>query len=214
MISIQRLPEPQILIERKEIWKGNFIASGKKRPDSNKYGHNSIRQQLMSMSFTKCFYCESKLKGKRKEIDHHIEVSIDKTLSFEWANLYLACDNCNGKIPHTTIPIQDTLDPCRDSEENIEDNLTFNDEFIQPKNNSELGLRTIKKYRLDTELLDNRRLKQLKIFFKVLLEIKDQQRLEKRDALNQDELTALNSFKRVDNSFSRMFAVILENYNI
>jgi uncharacterized protein (TIGR02646 family) len=214
MRSLERLPEPQILTEKKEIWKENLIASGKKRPDSSKYGHNSVRIQLNSMSYHKCFYCESKLKDKRKEIDHHIEVSVDKTLSFEWTNLYLSCDNCNGKIPHSSIPIEDTLDPCRNTEEEIKEHLTFNDEFIQPKNNSELGLLTIKKYRLDTELLDNRRLKHLKKLFKVLLEIRDKQRLEVRNQLNQDELNIINSFKRIDNSFSVMFEVILENYDI
>lgn len=214
MRSLERLPEPQILTDRKEIWRDNFIASGKKRPDSNKYGHTSIRIQLNSISYHKCFYCESKLKGKRKEVDHHIEVSIDKTLSFEWTNLYLSCDNCNGKIPHSSIPIEDALDPCRNTEEELKEHLTFNDEFIQPRNNSELGLCTIKKYRLDTELLDNRRLKQLKKFLIVLLEIRDNQRLENRNELNEDELNIITSFKRIDNSFSLMFEVVLESYGI
>lgn len=212
MRSLERLPEPQILTDRKENWRDSFIASGNKRPDSNKYGHNSIRIQLNSMSYHKCFYCESKLKGKRKEVDHHVEVSIDKTLSFEWTNLYLSCDNCNGKLPHSSIRIEDALDPCRNTEVEIKEHLTFNDEFIQPRNNSDLGLRTIKKYRLDTELIDNRRLKQLKKFLKVLLEIRDKQRSENRNELNPEELNIINSFKRIDNSFSLMFEVILENY--
>ncbi|MFC2110682.1 HNH endonuclease [Bacteroidota bacterium] len=214
MRGLERLPEPQILTDRKEIWRDNFVASGKKRPDSNKYGHTTIRTQLNSISYHKCFYCESKLKGKRKEIDHHIEVSVDKTLSFEWSNLYLSCDNCNGKITHSTISIQDALDPCRNTDLEIKEHITFDDEFIQPKNNSELGLSTIKKYRLDTELLDNRRLKQLKIFLKVLVTIRDQQRIENRDELSQAEIETLNSFKRMDNSYSRMFEVILENYEL
>ena len=165
MRGIERLPEPQILIEKKATWINNFIASGNKRPDSSKYAHNTIKIQLNSMSFNKCFYCETKLKGLSKEVDHHIEVSVNKNLSYEWANLYLSCDNCNNKIPHSHIPIDEALNPCIDSDERIKEHLTFTKEIIEPKDNSDLGLKTIQKYRLDTELLDNRRLKQINLFY-------------------------------------------------
>jgi hypothetical protein len=36
MRTIQRLPEPQILMDRKKQWLDTFLASGKPRPDSNK----------------------------------------------------------------------------------------------------------------------------------------------------------------------------------
>ncbi len=71
------------------------------------------------MSFGKCFYCETKLKGKRKEVDHHIEVTVDDTLSFEWYNLYLSYDNCNNKTPHSIISVYDALNPCSNSDEEI-----------------------------------------------------------------------------------------------
>lgn len=214
MRGLIRLPEPQIITERRENWTNNFIASGNKRPDSSKYGNPNIRTQLDSMSYHKCFYCETKLKGKRKEVDHHIEVSVDKTLAFEWGNLYLSCTNCNNKIPHSAIPINEALNPCVDSDERIKDHLTFDDEVIQPKDNSELGLKTIQKYRLDSDLLDNLRLKQLKNFHKALIEIRDIQQSENRSDLTVEELNILQSFKRVDNSFSLMFEVILDSYEL
>ncbi|WP_158850458.1 HNH endonuclease [Algibacter sp. L1A34] len=214
MRGISRLPEPQILIDRKITWRDNYIASGKKRPDSSKYAHNTVKTQLESMSFHKCFYCETKLKGKRKEVDHHIEVSVDKTLSYEWDNLYLSCDNCNGKIPHSTISIQDALDPCRHTDVTIKEHLTYENEFIQPRNNSVLGLRTIKKYRLDRELLDNRRLKQLNNFLQLFIEIRNAQQIEARNHLTEAELNAIYSFKRIDNSFSLMFELIIEHYGL
>ena len=98
MRGLIRLPKPQILIDKEDKWKNDFIASGKARPDSSKYGHDKIRIELASMSFHKCFYCESKLKLEPKEVDHHIEVSIKKELAFTWTNLYLSCDNCNNKL--------------------------------------------------------------------------------------------------------------------
>ncbi|MEY4937574.1 MAG: hypothetical protein RIS64_3933 [Bacteroidota bacterium] len=78
MRALTRLPEPQILVARKKQWLDAFLVSGKPRPDSNKYAHESIRMDLNSMSSYKCFYCETKLKGASKEVDHHVEVSVDK----------------------------------------------------------------------------------------------------------------------------------------
>ena len=214
MRGLQRLPEPQILIDRKATWLANFLASGKKRPDSSKYAHNSVKIQLNSMSHCKCFYCETKLKGKRKEVDHHIEVSVDNNLSFEWTNLFLSCDNCNNKLPHSTISINDALNPCTNKDIEIKEHITFDDEIIEPKNNSELGLRTIKKYRLDNELLDTRRLKSLKMFYKLMYEIKNNQVLENRNTLTAEELNAIYKFKMPNNSYSLMFDVLIEKYNL
>ncbi|KGK29177.1 MULTISPECIES: HNH endonuclease [unclassified Cellulophaga] len=214
MRGLQRLPEPQILIDRKVTWLSNFLASGKKRPDSSKYAHNSIKIQLNSISHNKCFYCETKLKGKRKEVDHHIEVSVDKSFSFQWTNLFLSCDNCNNKIPHSTISINDALNPCANTDIEIKEHITFNDEIIEPRNNSQLGLSTIKKYRLDNELLDTRRLKSLKMFYKLIYEIKNNQVIENRNTLTTEELNAIHKFKMPNNSFSLMFDVLIEKYNL
>lgn len=212
MRAISRLSEPQILVDKKVLWLQKFVTSGNKRPQSSQYAHNSIRTQLESMSSNKCFYCETKLKGARKEVDHQVEVSINKNLAFEWDNLYLSCDNCNNKLPHSDIAIQDALDPCRNSDDMIREHLTFNSELIQPNNNSILGLSTIKKYRLDRELLDHRRLKQLCNFQKILIEIRNIQQEEGRAYLTNDEINVIHSFKRIDNSFSLMFEIIIDEY--
>lgn len=212
MRGLTRLPEPRILTSRKIIWTTSFIASGKDRPDSSKYAHSEIKTQLYSMSHTKCFYCETKLKGKTKEVDHHIEVSVDKNLSYEWTNLYLSCDSCNNKIPHSVIPVTDVLDPISNSDIEIRAHLTFEDELIEPLNNSALGLLTIKKYRLDSEVLDTRRLKSLKNFYKIIFQISKNQVAEKRTTLTQNEINAIHKFDRIDNSFSLMFKVIIDKY--
>jgi uncharacterized protein (TIGR02646 family) len=214
MRGLTRLPEPQILTTRKNQWTTSFLASGKKRPDSSKYAHSEIKIQLNSMSHTKCFYCETKLKGKNKEVDHHIEVSVNKNLAFEWSNLYLSCDSCNNKIPHSTIPVNSVLDPLINTDLEIQEHLTFNDEFIEPKNNSTIGLSTIKKFRLDSEVLDTRRLKSLKNFLKVIYEIRENQNKEGRNILNQTEINSIHRFKRIDNSYSLMYEVIIEKYNL
>lgn len=135
-------------------------------------------------------------------------------MAFEWNNLYLSCDSCNNKIPHSNIPIGNALDPCINTDLEIQENLTFKDELIEPKNNSPLGLRTIQKYRLDSEVLDTRRLKSIKTFLKLLVEIKTNQVQEARNNLTAHETNAIQRFKNIDNSFSLMFTVFIDKYGL
>jgi len=46
MRKIKRLPEPQILIDKKQEWLDKLLASGEKRPDSSKYAHIQVKIQL------------------------------------------------------------------------------------------------------------------------------------------------------------------------
>ena len=183
------------------------MASGKGRPDSNKYAHKDIRRDLNSMSHYKCFYCETKLKDAPKEVDHHVEVSVDKNQAFEWTNLYLCCDHCNKKIAHNAIAVHHALSPCQHTDAEIQAHLTFEEELIMPHRNSELGLLTIQKYRLDSELLDHKRLKYINLFKNLLIQI-----LRENRTITQEERDAMESFKRKDNPYSLMFKVLLEKY--
>ena len=210
MRGLTRLPEPQILIDKGSTWTNDFINSTKPRPDSSKYGHDKIRNQLISMSSCKCFYCESKLTDKPKEVDHHIEVSVKRELSFTWDNLYLCCDNCNNKLNHAAIPIHEALDPCRNNDSEIQEHLTFVDEMITAVDDSTIGFKTIQKYRLDSELLDKRRITQLKNFMKILIQILKKQSAEGRKELNETDMKTLNFFKQADQPYSLMFKVILD----
>ncbi len=162
MRHIDRLPKPQILEQKGKEWLDKFLESGKKRPDSSKYAHQSVKQALESMSNTKCFYCECSVKEWGEEVDHHIEVTLDKTLAFNWDNLYLSCSDCNKKIPHNVIRIDEALDPIVDSDEEIKRHITFAEESIYEMNGSEKGRKTIEKYRLNSKILDNRRRMQIK----------------------------------------------------
>jgi len=209
MRALTRLPEPLILVERGQIWLDSLLASGKTRPDSTKYGNPNIRLQLNSISFHKCYYCESKLKDRSSEIDHHIEISININLSYVWSNLYLACDNCNTKLNHITIPITQALDPFTNSDVEIYENVTFIDELITAVNGSVLGLNTIQKYRLDSDLLDKRRITQLKYFYKFLDQIRLKQIEDGGRELTLDEITAINHFKQIDQPYSLMFKIII-----
>lgn len=209
MIHIKRLTEPEILIKNKEKWTEKFINSKNKRPLNSQYGHKKVREQLDSMSFYKCFYCENKLKGNLKEIDHYIEISERKDLTFEWNNLYLSCNSCNKKLSNKTIPNLHTLNPCIDSDEEIMKHLTFDDEQITSVSGSEKGLRTIQKYKLDSINQDhNRRNKHRKFknyYEKILLKMIK----EKRTDFSEEEIQFLISYTHKDKPYSLMFKILL-----
>lgn len=213
MRHLSRLPEPEIITRKKEEWLEKFLASDSPRPDSSKYGNPRIREQLNSMSHHKCFYCETKLKGQRKEVDHHIEVVVDPSLSFDWDNLCLACDSCNNKIRHDAIPIDQALNPCVDSDGEIDQHLTFDDELVAPQHGSVKGLSTIQKYRLDSDVLDTRRLQSLKRFYKVVIQVHKNQIKEGRDCILAEELALINRFKSPDSSFSLMYRVKIDEHD-
>jgi 5-methylcytosine-specific restriction endonuclease McrA len=211
MRSLTRLPEPAIITTRGNQWLIDLIASGKLRPDSSKYANPQIRTQLDSISFHKCFYCETKLKNSPKEVDHNVEVSVNINLSFVWNNLYLCCDNCNNKLNHIAIPINTTLDPFLNNDIEIEEHLTFIDEQVTARSNSPIGINTIRKYRLDTELLDKRRINQLKNFLKLLNVIRQNQISDGGRAMTQNEIDSINIFKQIDQPYSLMFKILANN---
>ncbi len=212
MRFIKRLPKPSILEEKEEAWRNSFVSSDKKRPDNSKYAHTQIRDTLNSMSFHKCFYCERKLKGVAQEIDHFIEVAERRDLAYDWDNLYLACDNCNNKLPNRSISVTDALDPCRDEDEKIQDHLTFEKETIRAKNGSTIGLITIQKYRLSDDHLDYVRRGELQLFYELLISIQQRMIAQQRQSMNEKEKETLLGFKNPDRPFSLMFKVLLERY--
>ena len=216
MIHIKRFPKPNILVRKEKEWTEKFLASVKKRPDNSKYGHQEIRTQLNSMSYHKCYYCERKLKGVPGEIDHYIEVSDPngRELVYNWDNLYLACGNCNSKVPNTEIPVNEVLNPCLNTDNEIQGHLTFEKEIITAISNSKIGLQTIQKFRLNTEMLDHLRLKQLDLFKDVLLQIKDNQVKSGRNNLTDVEKESLFRFSQADHPFSLMFKLLLIKYGI
>ena len=212
MIRITRLAEPPHLEEKRTAWLSKFLEKrkddDKHRPSSSQYAHRKILDVLWAMSCGKCFYCEGKLSGARREVDHHVAVVDVPEKAFDWDNLYLACDNCNGKL--RSIPNDQCIDPC-DPNVNPEDHLTFDDEVIRPKNDSDLGLQTIKKYKLDSERLDLLRSRTLRQLEKLVTRMLDECRKSGRKKLNSAEMEKLTAFSQPTQAYSLMCSVHLDN---
>lgn len=213
MISLKRLDKPEILKEKEEVWLEKFIVSGKDRPDSKQYGHKDIKDRLMQMSHNKCFYSEYKFSAYEGEVDHYIEVNPNKNSAFVWDNLYMSLKQVNnGKIPNSTIPVISTLDPCSDSDDEIESHLFFENAEISsftPK-----GLLTIKKYQLNHSLLVKIRLEKLLEFYITLQKLNTNQITENGRNLTEAEITILRRFASPDYPFSLMFRLLLKKLNL
>jgi uncharacterized protein (TIGR02646 family) len=216
MRHIERLPKPAVLKEKDAEWQEKYdrklTIDPHARPDNNKYAHKEIKDALYSMSYGKCFYCETKLSSGNKEVDHLIEVSIDHGKAYDWENLYLACSNCNDKIDHVTIPVTEALDPCRDSDEEIQRNITYIDELISAVHGSQKGLNTIKKFKLNTELLDMRRGQWLKKLLKTVADIEGVMIAEGRKTVTDAERMTLFRYMSPDQPYSLMSEVYLKTH--
>ena len=214
MRAINRLQIPDILERKGSEWTVKFIASGNNRPSSSQYGHKEIRTTLIAMSNHKCFYCENLIKNQPTEVDHYIEISQYRHLAFIWENLYLSCEHCNNKFSNLVIPTVTTLDPCSHSDAEIENNLTFNDEFIDYIIGFPFGEQTIKKYKLDSPVLDHLRSMELKKFHKLLIDYLRTCNAEGGRALNALERQTLLSFSNRNRPFSFMFQELFKKHPI
>jgi uncharacterized protein (TIGR02646 family) len=210
MIHLNRLPEPDILTQKKDEWTQKFIKSKKKRPDNSKYAHPKIKELLETISSNKCYYCERKLHGLKSQVDHYIEVSEKKELAFVWANLYLSCELCNEKFPNKVILCSETLNPFSETDEEITKHITFADEQIVATNNSALGRKTIQKYKLDSERHNYLRMLKLKEFHKILIQIQNQVIKEGRQQPNDKETKILKTYANSSSSYSLMFKNLLK----
>ena len=162
------------------------------------------------MSYGKCFYCETKSSGINKEVDHFIEVAIDSSKAYTWDNLYLACNNCNDKLDNNAIPVNEVLNPCIDSDEEIQRCITFVSEQITAVDASAKGLKTIKKYRLDKEIMDLRRGRVLRCLANKALSIHQRMIQERRFEFNEEERKSILHFMSPDQPYSLMCEVFIK----
>lgn len=208
MIHLDRSPEPKCLSENGERWLKVFLDNKPSRPDPRQYGHREVRDALHAMSFNKCFYCEQKLGENEAEVEHFVEISTRPELAFTWTNLYLSCRGCNQAKRGRSPALSDCLDPCSSSHDPA-DHLTFSDEYIRPRAGSELGAKTIQKYRLDRDELTYKRVRALHRFEQFLRGLR-----ERGLNLTDVDRERIDSFAARDHEFSLMFRVYLDGVNL
>jgi hypothetical protein len=209
MIGVTRLAEPAILAEKKAEWQAKYDAKRATnpiaRPESKQYAHHQIVETLETMSHGKCFYCEA---DGRMTVDHYVEVTERGDLVFVWENLYLACPDCQAKVPNTSIPVADCVDQC-DPAMNPADHLKFDAEYISFR--TPRGEQTIKKYRLKRDPLVSDRRRMLQLFNAELIEISKTAGWQNMSAADRERLLR---YRQPDSPFSLMFAAYLDALQI
>jgi uncharacterized protein (TIGR02646 family) len=111
MRSVERIDKPKILAEKESLWLENYneallkyttdnSSTNKKAKEKaeKKYNHSQIKKTLVKMFFGKCAYCESFiLHTEYGNIEHFRPKSKYPEKCFDWNNLLLSCNICNGK---------------------------------------------------------------------------------------------------------------------
>ena len=103
MIKLIKGTVPDILADNAAVWTEELAAEVAAGGDKvayrkSKYSHTTIKNALIIETSRKCAYCESlALHVTYGDVEHIIPKSIDINLTFDWANLTLACDVCNTK---------------------------------------------------------------------------------------------------------------------
>lgn len=103
MTKLQKGPEPNVLAQNKTAWTAQLLAHIQNNQPvpktlANRYNHQDVKGALRSETNSKCMYCESPVLHITFEHIEHIKPKAkDKypELTFEWANLGLACPTCN-----------------------------------------------------------------------------------------------------------------------
>lgn len=103
MRKIKKLEEPEILIANADKWTKEYcscLSSGQtpSKEIATRYKDPTIKAKLEQETHEKCAYCESKIKHiTYGNIEHILPKNKDARpdLYVEWANLTLACEQCN-----------------------------------------------------------------------------------------------------------------------
>jgi uncharacterized protein (TIGR02646 family) len=97
---VRNLPKgkpPQVLIECKDAWDAK-VAENATEYNKNKYRHPEIKEALLSETYHKCAYCESKMGHNcAGDIEHKIPKAKRPDLIFNWNNMTISCNECNRR---------------------------------------------------------------------------------------------------------------------
>ncbi len=117
MIRLQKTVKPSILVSHAANWTKALtdkLARNEKptKAEASRYRHEDIKLALIEETKGKCAYCESKLLNiEYGDIEYIYPKSLDPLKTFEWDNLTLACDICNGNKSNKDPYIESILDP-------------------------------------------------------------------------------------------------------
>jgi hypothetical protein len=117
MIKLTKTDEPPHLAHHAAEWTAVLLqrlSAGERPTDAerSKYRHPHVKAALVAETSGKCAYCESKLLHiHHGDVEHIYPKSLDILRSFDWTNLTLACEKCNGLKSDRDPLAQFIIDP-------------------------------------------------------------------------------------------------------
>ena len=116
-----------IKIERKETEKTKQAIADLQKASENESSYNieSVNQALKEIFHGKCYICENKAVTSY-QIEHLVPHRGDKTLKYDWKNLFWSCAHCNNIKSDKYEPILDcTKEPVEKCPYCGSDKVTF-----------------------------------------------------------------------------------------
>lgn len=118
MRNLEKRPCPQVLADHAEEWTEDYIADRDNKTKRYRYRHPEIKAELVAETSNKCVYCESKVGHNTPgDVEHKIPTSADRSQHFSWANLTIACTECNRRKRAYFDEVKPFLDPYNDDVE-------------------------------------------------------------------------------------------------
>lgn len=98
MRKIEKIAAPQLLAENAQQWTADYIADPESSTKKFRYRNKEIKDRLREETENKCVYCESKVGHNTPgDVEHKVPTSESPDLHFSWANLTIACTECNRR---------------------------------------------------------------------------------------------------------------------
>ena len=115
MRCMVKLAEPDVLRDNGAQWLQDFLLDTKNKTNKYRYRHSDIKTALTNETHDKCIYCESKIgHNTPSDIEHKVPSSKDRSKHFMWANLTIACTECNRRKNDFYLQQDGFLDPYTD----------------------------------------------------------------------------------------------------
>lgn len=157
MIRLAKGVPPQVLLDRGSEWTAEYLASlatGGSVPPTIRFRYRSaeVKTALRLEAHGKCIYCETKVSTG--ETDHIEPVSECPDRICDWANLGLACKECNANKSNYYAPAEPLINPFNDDPAEC---LLFFGPMVLPRAGDLKGLRSTRQLKLSrTDLLQRR----------------------------------------------------------
>lgn len=196
MIKLDKIGEPDILIENSEHWTEVVITkknNGEEitRTEKYRYNHTEIKQALLQETNGKCAYCESKLRHVTYgDIEHVVPKSNEPAKWFNWQNLTLACDVCNTNKSDTPVDAESFIDPY---DVDPEQHFWYLGSTVWPRPGCDAAALTERLLKLNRTDLVERRAERLRNLMKMLDVVERCQNEDLKQALWEEFVTESDS---------------------